>query len=339
MGRTCIGIYGTEGDYIRKLAGYIRRRCGGSLEVKAFTRQEALKECLEQGGVDCMLTEPEGRSLCAEYGVWTALLSEGGQESAEGSMACIEKYQSAEQIWKLFLKFGGERLTGVGMPLTARDTDTVLIGIVSPLHGCGKTSLGLCACRLLGQRERTLFLTLDEFSCLPKILGEGDAPAELSELYYYYSQGELSASRLQSALCRWEEAEYLAPAGAMEDLYREGAPYEPGFFRKLAQAGDYRYMVIDLGNSLFRKEELLGLCERLYVPEADSPGDRIRMEHFYRWLEDKGLSERALGCRICRETGGGRPDSLRRAFLSETGEAVRRLLQKDGFLSGEAAGR
>ena len=52
MRRTCIGIYGGEGEYVRKLAGYIRRRCGDGLEVKAFTRKEALRECLEAGGLD-----------------------------------------------------------------------------------------------------------------------------------------------------------------------------------------------------------------------------------------------------------------------------------------------
>lgn len=336
MRRTCIGIYGTEGDYVRKLAGYIRRRCSDGLEVKAFTKKEALKECLEQGGVDCMLAEPDGESLCSEYNVWTALLCEEGSETEAGGIVRIEKYQSAEQIWRLLLKSGGERLAGAGAVFAAKDADTVFIGIASPVHGCGKTSLGLCAGRLLGQKERTLFLTLDEFSCLPEILGEGSVPAELSELYYYYSQGELSAARLQSALCRWGEAEYLVPAGEMEDLYREGGPYETGFFRTLAQAGAYRYVVIDLGNSLFRKEELLGMCERLYVPEQNLPGGRIRMECFYQWLERRGLSARAVRCRIPWDAARCRPDALRLAFLSETGEAVRRLLQRDGFLPEEA---
>ncbi len=332
MKRTCIGIYGKEGEYVRKLAGYIRRRCSDSLEVKAFTQKETLRECLEAGGVDCMLAESDGEPLCAEYKVWTALLSEGRKEGG----ICIEKYQSAEQIWKQLLKLGGERLQGVGIPFTATETEPVFFGIASPVHGCGKTSFGLFAGRLLAGYERTLFLSLDEFSCLPEILGEGGQTAELSELYYYYSQGELSDVRLQPALCRWGEVEYLAPAGEPEDLYREGRPYEAGFFRERARAGAYRYVVLDLGNSLFRKDELLGLCKRLYLPEGNSPGSQIRMEQFCRWLESRGLSERAVRCRFPWEAGKGRPYSLRLAFLSETGEAVRELFRKDGFLPKEA---
>lgn len=334
--RTCIGIYGEEGEYVRKLAGYIRRRCSDSLEVKAFTKKEALEECLKKGGVDCMLTEPGGESLCVQYKVWTALLSENGAEREERGGICIEKYQSAEQIWKLLLKLGGERLGGAGVPLTATDTEPVFIGVVSPLHGCGKTGFGLFAGRILAGYERTLFLSLDEFSCLPEILGEGGGMAELSELYYYYSQGELSGVRLQPALCRWGEAEYLVPAGEPEDLYREGKPYEAGFFRELARVGAYRYVVIDLGNSLFCKEEILGLCSRLYLPEEDSPGGQVRMEQFCRWLENRGLLGRALRCRLPWETGKGGSHSFQLAFLSETGETVRRLLGKDGFLPKEA---
>ena len=179
MKRTCIGIYGKESEYIRKLAGYIRRRCGDSLEVKAFTKKENLKACLEEGGLDCVLAEPYGEALCSEYHVWTALLSEDRLETEE--RVCIEKYHSAEQIWKLLLKFSGDRLKSIG-PLMISGLETVFIGIASPLHGCGKTSLGLYASRILGEQERTLFLTLDEFSCLPEILGEGTLPAELSEL-------------------------------------------------------------------------------------------------------------------------------------------------------------
>ena len=336
MRRTCIGIYGGEGEYVRKLAGYIRRRCGDGLEVKAFTRKEALRECLEAGGLDCVLTETDGEAICAEYGVWTAFLSEGASAGAKADGIYIDKYQSAEQIWRLLLKFGGERLKGAGTPLAAADAAPVFIGIASPLHGCGRTSLGLCVGRMLGQRERTLLVTLDEFSCLPEIMGEPDAPAELSELYYYYSQGELSGIRIQSALCRWGEAEYLAPVREPEDLYRDGNPYEAGFFRALAMEGAYRYVVLDLGGSLCGKGELLGLCGRIYVPEQDAPGDLVRLRRVHGWLEGMGLSERALRCRIPWEMGRGGPENLRLAFLAKTGAAVRALLQKDGFLPKEA---
>ena len=135
MRRTCIGIYGGEGEYVRKLAGYIRRRCGDGLEVKAFTRKEALRECLEAGGLDCVLTETDGEAICAEYGVWTAFLSEGASAGAKADGIYIDKYQSAEQIWRLLLKFGGERLKGAGTPLAAADAAPVFIGIASPLHG------------------------------------------------------------------------------------------------------------------------------------------------------------------------------------------------------------
>ncbi|MCI8465428.1 MAG: hypothetical protein HFI63_06180 [Lachnospiraceae bacterium] len=335
MKRTCIGIYGKEGEYIRKLAGYIRRRCKDGLEVKAFTKKETLKECLESGGLDGVLAEPDAEILCKNYKVWTVILSDNRGEATEMESPCIDKYQSAEEIWKRMLKLGGDRLTGLGVS-SDTNLETVFIGIVSPLHGCGKTSLGLCISRFLAKQGRTLFLTLDEFSCLPELLGEGGTEAELSELYYYYSQGELSPVRLQSALCQWGEAEYLTPAGAAEDLYRDGEPYEAGFFQSLAKAGGYRYMIIDMGNSLFRKEGLLCLCNRLYVPGQESSGSLIRTERFERWLEEKGLLERMVRCPIPREEDC--PDPFFLAVFSEIGAAAKALLERDGFLSNETGG-
>ena len=50
-------------------------------------------------------------------------------------------------------------------------------------------------------------------------------------------------------------------------------------------------MVIDLGNSLFQKEELLAMCSRIYVPELEFPETMIRLENFLGWLEKKGFLE------------------------------------------------
>ncbi len=336
MGRKCIGIYGKEGEYARKLAVYIRRRCGDGLEVRVFTKKEILKECLENGQLDCVLAENDAWGLCRNYeNVWTAILSDGEAGQPAYGIPCIEKYQSAEQIWKMLLKFGGERLTGNG-GLAAENSETVFLGIASAVHGCGKTALGLCLSRFLAERERTLFLTLDEFSCLPEILGEEGVEAEVSELYYYYSQKELTRARIQSAVCRWGEAEYLAPAGDLGDLYREGKPYETDFFRCLAETGDYRYVVIDMGNSLFQKEKLLGMCRKLYVPEGETEENAVRIDQFLKWLEYEGFLERSVRCNIPWNVEGGRQYSFRRAYLQETGAVARGLLQKDGFFSGEA---
>ncbi|MCI8551234.1 MAG: hypothetical protein HFI68_11730 [Lachnospiraceae bacterium] len=336
MGRKCIGIYGKEREYAGKLAGYIRRRCGDELEVRVFTKKEILKECLESDQLDCVLVEKDAWGLCRNYGnVWMAILSEGEAGQSVYDIPCIEKYQSAEQIWKQLLKLGGERLTGNG-GLAAENSETVFLGVASAVHGCGKTALGLCLSRFLAKQGRTLFLTLDEFSCLPEILGEEGAEAEVSELYYYYSQKELTRARIQSAVCRWGEAEYLAPAGGLGDLYREGKPYETDFFRCIAETGAYRYVVIDMGNSLFQKEKLLGMCRKLYVPEGKTEENAIRVDQFLKWMEYEGLLERLVRCNVTWKGEGGRQYSFRRAHLLETGAVARSLLQKDGFLSDGA---
>lgn len=338
MGRICIGIYDRECGYARRLAGYIRRRCEDSLEVRVFTSEQTLKECLEGGGLDCLLAGETVRDL------WTGCenllavrLSEEGKENLDKKAACIEKYQSAEQIWRKLLRVGGEELFGAGFLSSVQpEEETVFIGICSPLHGCGKTRLGLSMSRLLAEYGKTLFVTLDEFSCLPAILGEETPEADLSEIYYYYSQGSLSQTRLQMALCRWGKAEYLAPARLPEDLYPEGKPYGEEFIRCLAGTAGCRYLVLDLGNSVRGKESsLFSMCRKLYVPDREMPGEALRTKAFLQWLEETGLPGGRVERFVMEKSETGWYETADGGYSGQLGAVAERLLRRGGLMEGK----
>ena len=67
MGRTRLGIYDRESEYARSLGNFLRRRSGDSLEVKLFTRLDALGDCLEGGGLDAVLIDAEAEALCRTH--------------------------------------------------------------------------------------------------------------------------------------------------------------------------------------------------------------------------------------------------------------------------------
>ncbi|QNM04557.1 P-loop NTPase family protein [Qiania dongpingensis] len=337
--RRRFGIYDREAEYTRRLGSYLRRRCGDMLEIKIFTRLETLESCLGDEMLDMALVGKEAAELCRNCrGLWFAVLTEEGGEngfSDDGTnIPQINKYQSAEQIWKQILKlegglfWEGERDQGYGNTVS-------FLGICSPVHGCGKTSLGLIMSRILAERKKVLFLTLDEFSSLPFLVGEErQEEAELSELFYYYSQKELTGARIQAAAGRWGQAEYIFPVKIPEDLYQDNMPYKTGFFLELAERGGYELAVLDLGEHAYGKEHLMRLCSRLFVPGRESPMDEMRINMFLEWLKKRGAGEHAVRCLIPAGPEDIRKYSLIKAFHGQMGSYVRELLDRYGYGQG-----
>ena len=244
MKRWRLGICDREAGYARSLARFLRARGEGRLEVRVFTAKAAAAACLDEGGLDCLLADEECAAQWVSYpGVFVAALSE---KDGDGEVPFVGKYQSAERIWKRLLEIGAagdwEQPSSVG----SRKTE--IIGICSPSQDLKGLVLGLLAGRLLSGTERSLFLTIGEFSALPELLG-GGGEGELSELYYCCCQGRLSGGQLRAAACRWGTADWIAPPERPEDLYRNGRPYEADFFRSLMQTGGYGFLVLELGGA------------------------------------------------------------------------------------------
>ncbi|MCD2493504.1 hypothetical protein LQE92_12855 [Lacrimispora sp. NSJ-141] len=337
--RRRFGIYDREAEYARRLGSYLRRRCEDMLEIKIFTRLETLESCLADEGLDMALVGLEAAELCRNCrDLWFAVLTEkggGNGFSDDGTnVPQIDKYQSAEQIWKRILDLEGG-LIMEGKRDQADGNTVSFLGVCSPVHGCGKTSLGLIMSRILAEQKKVLFLTLDEFSSLPFLVGEErQEEAELSELFYYYSQKELTGARIQAAAGRWGQAEYIFPVKIPEDLYQDKMPFETGFFLELAQLGGYELAVLDMGEHAYGKEHLMRLCSRLFVPGRESPADEMRISMFLEWLQERGAGEHAVRCRVPAGPEEIRRYSLIKAFYGQMGSYVRELLDRYGYGQG-----
>lgn len=319
MGKACLGIYDRESNYAKRLGSYIRRKGGDILEVRIFTKLETLKRCLDSDGLTMALVSVDAKELClAHDGVWTAVLSEERQketlypfntpipklirETGPGEEPCrivkcplIEKYQSAEEIWKALLALAGERIYGNGQKKTDMRNFQVL-AVASPVHRIGKTSLAYAMGRVLaGKREgRVLVLSLDEFSFGKSAEpGTADSEGDISELFYYYSQGQLNAEKILQAIGKYGEADVIAPAKMPEDLYRDGKPYPAAFFEALTMIGGYQYLILDIGNALAFHTEILGICSQIVIPTYGRQ-EEVRIVMFQEWLKRAGIQGKQL---------------------------------------------
>lgn len=292
--RVRIGMYDRETVYIKRLAANIRQLCREDADIMTFTRRETFLEGAAQGSFDLALCPPpEAEELGRSGNVKAAVLSEDIYEnrvSADGRVY-ICKYQSSQNVWK-GLVAGFEQLQHSGIRPGA-DQGARFYAVLSP-HGCGAgtgelfgLALGQIFCE--DQRERPLFLTLEEFSALAGEQTEPSSGEDISGLYYLFSRGQLSEAAVRAAVFRWGDVDYIKPAGLPGDLFPEGKVYEAEFFTELARLGGYGCMVTAMGGSVYGKEGLLSMCEKVYLLHGGGRGQAQTAQRVAVWGADAAV--------------------------------------------------
>lgn len=101
----------------------------------------------------------------------------------------IYRYQSAKNI----LHSINSRLIAGGQNQQEKrksELDNQIISILSPTGSISTATIALAIARYISKEERTLYMNLNPFSCLEKILWT-EHKKGLSDILYYYRQGEI----------------------------------------------------------------------------------------------------------------------------------------------------
>ena len=141
--------------------------------------------------------------------------------------------------------YGEEAALGDPYPLmgTAK-----ILCVYSPVNRCQKTSFALTLGQILAEEDRTLYINLEDFSGMSALMNEMFT-GSISDLLYYYRQGQCSWARLSSMIYTWGDLDYIPPARYPEDLSQTEGGYLAGFLSDLAKTSVYRMIVVDAGQS------------------------------------------------------------------------------------------
>ena len=151
----------------------------------------------------------------------------------------------------------------------------------------------------------------------------------LSDLIYYYRQGEYSSMRLGSVIYNWGGMDYVPPAVYAEDLAEIQGEELAGLITKIALDGGYDRIIVDMGNLGRGMEPLLEMCQVIYTPIKEDCVSSAKMESWkdylekskrsYRWEKVKLLKLPRLGAVCQTET------YLEQLLWGEMGDFVRNL--------------
>ena len=326
MMKKIMAVYDADSRYADRLAEFVNQRSQVPFQVVAFTSLEKLKEFAAREKIDLLLVgggveKEQLDGIPAAQVVW---LSENGV--AEEDEAVVYKYQASDNLLREVMS--RYRPQEIPVLMTAAGRRSRITGVYSPIGRCGKTSFALTLGQVLAREEKVLYITLEEFSGLSALTGTVYTGG-LSDLLYYYTQREYSSVRLGSVTYNWGELDYIPPVTYAEDKNGIRQEVFSGLVQRIAADGTYEELILDVGGFCGGSEELLGICDVVYVPVKDDVVSTAKLEEWKTYLNRSGRSAVWEKLRFLKLPEPGplpaRESYLEQLLWSDLGDFVREL--------------
>ena len=202
----------------------------------------------------------------------------------------VYKFQSADRILAIVFETYCER-GGGGILKTIKKQKQKLIGVYSPIHRVGKTSLALALGKELSKTEKTLYLNLEEHADVGARFVKAEGRT-LGDLLYYIRQGkEHAALRVSTMLMQIGDLDYIPPFLFSADLKEVTLEEWKNLLQMILEKTAYETVVLDLGESVQGLLEILGFCDTVYMPVLEDEISRYKVKKFEEELEVMGFNE------------------------------------------------
>ncbi len=279
-----------EMDYARRLAEYISAQRAYAFRVHYCNSIETALKVSERMPVDYLLidhlfTEAESDQLKAQK--WFVLTEHPGETDPRG--LTIFMYSSGSEILDEMIRHcvDDRLLTG-----SRRAADIQLIGFYSPVKRVGQTSLALEVGKRLAREDGTLYLNLCPYHAQSG-LNEGSS---LEDMIYFIRQDAPNLGlRLTTMAGHLEGLDYLAPFKSSEDLLEVSPQEWEKLLDVIAKEGSYGLVLLDLGDGMLGRREILKRCTHIYMPVLDDMCSQEKTAAFVRELhlyDEKELAQR-----------------------------------------------
>ena len=304
-----MAVYDVDSRYADRFAEFANQREQVPFRVVAFTSLEKMREFSEREEIAILLV---GDSVTEEQltgirALQTVRLSETGL--AKEGEAVVYKYQASDSLLREVMSWYQPQEMVPLMTITGRRSQ--IIGVYSPIGRCGKTSFAL-----------------EEFSALSALTATVYTSG-LSDLLYYYTQREYNPVRLGGVTYNWGGLDYIPPLTNAEDKNGISQAVFAGLVRRIASDGVYETLVLDVGMFCGGAEEVLSVCDLIYVPVMEDVVSTAKLEAWKEYLKRSGRSVIWEKLRFLKLPRPGqalvRENYLEQLLWGELGDFVREL--------------
>ena len=316
-------------EFISRLGGYISRRRENPLQVACFTEREALRLYLSEHEVDGVLigerwSEEDVPLECVRR---MLLTEQTGQSAAEGRIE-IYKYQAAEDILRQVML--GMELPDGGQTVFRGETE--IFCVYSPGGWPEITRLALALAGRLGREGPSIYLGLNEFSAVNRLIGK-TAGQDMSDVVYCRRRGKMNEVQLERMVLHLEGLDCIPAPVNPAELAELTEKDIKDLVEEVCRVGGYRYAVLDLGGSIFGWLTLFGAAKQNYVI---FPGTEIGLyqqsayETFWKSIGAKALLKKSMGVILpLEEVYGGKREKTEE-YINELAERLLQSKDKSG---------
>ena len=323
-------VYDVDPFYADRFAEVMNQKENIPFTVMAFTSLERLRAYARENQIEILLISSQvGTEEIKDLGIKKVLfLTEGEGRETDDGYPSVYKYQSSAGILREVIACYSER-TEESYYGTSGAAARIM-GVYSPIGRCLKTSLALAMGQLMASEQRVLYVTLEDYSGLSSMTGE-DYKSDLSDVLYYFSQGNFNKLRLSSIVHSIGNMDYIPPVRYPEDLSHISSNEMADLIRKLADEGGYDVLILDIGDYGHQAAPLLAVCQIVYMPVKEDGISTAKLEEFEQYLErtgNKELTEKIRRVKLPYHRNFGRKENyLEQLLWSELGDYVRQLLR------------
>ncbi len=322
----------SEPSYGERLMEYLQSHLPFPFDIELFTSRESL---LGKGNY-------EGASLVIvserEYrkgGLGGELLVLNETEQYIEEIANVSKYQSMDGVLEVIRRMVlQDEKTVPGMLRHGRPMR--VIGFYSPLTRCLQTTAALTVGEFLSQRQKTLYINLEAYSGMERLLGQAFHGSAADLLYYNECAREKLPAQLGLLTYRLGELDYIPPMKSFLELRSAPAQKWISLFRSMEQMTEYEFVLLDLSESVDGLFEMLRACEQVITIVREDAVSAAKVGDYERLLREMGCADIAAKTRKWQfRRFEELPAAMDNLTHGEMAECVQKLMEEAGYGADE----
>lgn len=292
MKRRQIAVCDREPEYTHRFVEYASQQQTSLFSVHGFSSPKLLLDYAKENPLDMSLLSAElWVPEMKKFPLGQVYLLEESEYQKEGTECPgIYKYQSCLKILEIMLNAYAEQAPQ-SMGQALRSERMKRIGVYSPVSRIGKTELSLALGRELAKQRRTLYLNLEEYSGFETLYPYGDGWS-LSELMYFLKQGKKAfACKLEGIVQKLGGLDYIPPLKSPAELrYISHGDWE-ALLEALERESLYEFVILDISGVVDGFYELLGKCDRVYMPVLSDEISKAKLRQYEDTLKLMEMDE------------------------------------------------
>lgn len=340
-----MAVYDVDPFYAERFAEYANEKERTPFTVVAFSSLAKLQAFAERQEVELLLAggtipdeelknlpvsqiirlSEDGRELMKAREIQTS----GEMDDEKEMLPLIYKYQASDAVLREVMACYDRR--DAQNMLTETSVNSRVIGVYSPIGRCGKTGFCLTLGQALAADQKVLYINLEDISGLSAMMGTR-FQGSLSDLMYYFRQGDFNRMRLESVVYSWGGLDYVPPAAYAEDLAEMKGEELAQLIQIISSVVGYDVIILDIGHLGRSAEPFMNLCSVIYAPMQNDPISAAKMEEWKDYLKRSGrgkIWEKTEALVLPEPKKTGTADAyLEQLRWGEMGEYVRTLLRR-----------